>query len=496
MAPLRILWIHYLLLLAALLCVAAYSVCGLAPETMLYPASVALCALSAWCLLSWRMCRGSLFSPYALFLSAAILFNAGQFLLYAAGIETQNSILQQFPPEILLECAVLVGFGLGGLHAGGLMALRCRRDTRVPAPQACMESRLRPVRAVGWVMLAVSIVPWVLTVRERLSRVLNYGYFVGVFGFETATGVDHVPEILAQAFVPAAIFLLAGSRRRGGLLVSGSLLAAFTGASLFAGSKGPALMAVFAWGWVWHRMIRPIPKSMMLAAALAIVLIVIPVVTATRDIEGRYRTSLDGLLNAYSGIETPLVSALSEMGWTGLTICHTLVLVPSVRPYDLGASYGHSVLSAVPNVFGGLHPAKARGFLSDWLAGTIAPQYAARGGGFGYSFIAEAYANFGWFGAPLALALIGFLMGRLFGWGETGRDPARAALVGCWLSSVLLFARGESALMLRSLVWYAAIPYFAVELSHRKSLRRAWRAPAWNPDCAALLWRGKRWNWS
>src|SRR6185436_901462 len=47
--------------------------------------SLALLLLFAWSLISWKLAGGSLFSPYALFLTSAYLFNAGQAFLEVFG---------------------------------------------------------------------------------------------------------------------------------------------------------------------------------------------------------------------------------------------------------------------------------------------------------------------------------------------------------------------------------------------------------------------------
>jgi hypothetical protein len=93
-----------------------------------------------------------------------------------------------------------------------------------------------------------------------------------------------------------------------------------------------------------------------------------------------------------------------------------------------------------------------------------APQMADVGGyfTFGFSFIAEAYFNFGWYGAPLALGIMGFFLGRFFLWADKSNDPAKIAMVGAFTAFFLIFARGESHEVVRYIVWYSLIPYAGV----------------------------------
>jgi hypothetical protein len=59
-----------------------------------------------------------------------------------------------------------------------------------------------------------------------------------------------------------------------------------------------------------------------------------------------------------------------------------------------------------------------------------------------------------------------------------GADPARHALAASFLSFFLVFARGEAAIVVRGLVWYAVLPYLlAVLLTTRNRLRNTARGP-------------------
>ena len=100
------------------------------------------------------------------------------------------------------------------------------------------------------------------------------------------------------------------------------------------------------------------------------------------------------------------------------------------------------------------------------------PSFASQGGGFGYSFIAEAYLNWGW-GAPLFLGLVGFLFAKLIVWACREGAPARLAAVASFTGFVLFWARGEAIDVVRPLVWYALIPYLMIRFVAYIDERRA-----------------------
>ncbi len=100
---------------------------------------------------------------------------------------------------------------------------------------------------------------------------------------------------------------------------------------------------------------------------------------------------------------------------------------------------------------------------------------ASHGGSLGYSFIAEAYLNFGWIGAPITLGIIGFLFAKLVSWAERSGQPARLAMVACFLTFFLFFSRSEAASNIRLLVWYSLLPYLAVHAVRRFNAKLARR---------------------
>jgi hypothetical protein len=191
---------------------------------------------------------------------------------------------------------------------------------------------------------------------------------------------------------------------------------------------------------------------------------VFPLISLTRNVSGAERLSGNYLINAFTSIESPGVAIISEMGGTMGTVAHTLELVPISRDYDLGIGYLYALATIVPNLFWVIHPTIAHGIASDWLTWSVDPYTASRGGGLGFSFIAEGYLNFGWFGTPLILGLIGFLYAKFLFWADRFSDAARLATVASFFAFFTFFSRGESSLIVRGLIWYSLAPYFLILL--------------------------------
>ncbi len=441
---------------------------------MLYWTSLALLLLFAWSLASWVALTRSWFDPYLLFLVAANLFNAGLAFLEVFRLNPEGVLPGLFAERTVLDSLFLVFLGLAGLHGGALCSVG-EADAKPQAAKSLWFLRVpesADVRRVGWFLLLVSAGPAVYVLRASFQRVLAGGY-LALYQGEQAVGVQGAPQILADFLVPATLFLLAGSKGSPlAVLVSAAVVLANAGCQLFLGYRYYAAMPVVAYLWVWHLAVRPVPKLLLAGAAAVLLGVVFPLVAATREVRGDSRLSVEYLSQAFSRLEAPAVDLVSEMGGTLRTVAHTRELVPEVRDFDRGMVYAYGALTVIPNLFWEVHPSVAAGVPSHWLIWAVDPQTAADGGSLGYSFIAEAYLNFGWLGTPLVTALIGLLYGRFALWGlRTGKHAAaNLALVGTFCSFFTFYAREDIPVACRSLLWYSLGPYCLAYLF--ASLRR------------------------
>jgi len=423
---------------------------------LVYPASTLVVASFAWILWSWFALRRTLFEPYALFMIAAFLFNGAQALLELLGMNPSGILQGKVSEEILTQSLYLVAISALCLHAGALVAFSRKS---APKRESDDPARQRATRLAGWILLAISFVPAIRLLKGSFDLVLDYGY-LGLYKQQAAVPVVWA---LSALLVPAIIFLLAGSKsNRPTQVFCLATVGVYAGANLFLGARGAAVMSCVAVAWVFESTIRRIPRSLILVLTIA-ALIVFSLVRETRDMGGRYRMSLQSQVQTLYNLDNPVSSAIAEMGHTLVTVTHTVTLVPDVRPFDLGVSYLYAIVSVMPNLGWEVHPTVAHGLLCDWLIGIVDPVIANSGGGLGFSFIAEAYLNFGWYGGPLWLGVIGFFVATLF-LAADGADPARQALVASFLSFFLVFARGESAIVARGLIWYAVAPFLLAKI--------------------------------
>ncbi len=450
--------VHYGLLCLLLLVLFLVATVGWSSEDLVRPLCLLLALDVAWLLFSWWAVGNHLLDPYGLFLVAAVLFNAGQAILEVVFSEGTTLLGGRFPPGTLVETLLFVTVSLHCLHLGALLA-SAHPQTTPEAVAGQPQTSDGDVAQVGWVLLLLSAVPTLILAKQAVSTVLSAGYF-GLY--QEAESGGRLLTALGQFTVPAALFLLASSRKRPlSRLVAIGVIAAHTGVYAFIGHRRLAVMPLVAFAWLWHRCTGRIRGVYVVAGGVILLSVVFPLIKVVRSTTGSDRMTLDTLTRTYGSAENPTAMAVREMGGTMVTVAYTLELVPSSRSYDLGRGYLYALLTAIPNVFGGVHPTVRRGLAAKWLVETVSPGTAKLGGGLAYSFIAEAYLNFGWLGAPLVLLPLGFWFQRLTMWAQSGGETARLAMLASFLSFFLVFARSESASLVRFFVWYSYLPYVA-----------------------------------
>jgi len=406
-------------------------------------------------LMSWAMAKGSLFNVYGLFMLAAMPFHGGYALLYVLHAHQQSSLLNDVSPAVLGYSMALVLVCMALLHTGALAGLiRPRNPEKLKDRDD--ETKLDVYR-VGWLLLAFSVVPEAFHIREAMTVVIESGY-IGLFQGGTLAGEagSTLMGLMAAFFLPGVMFLLAGSRDRPlGRWISLMAIVAYAGAQLFLGYRAYALLPLVAYTWLWHYVIRPLPIVRLTLVGIGGFLFLAPFIRHVRGLNGVDRLSPTTLWQTFSAVEHPVRGLVVELSGTLATVAYTIIEVGATRPFEAGLGYVHALGNAVPIV----NVTDAYGSASSWLAWRFRPEWAVDGFGFGYSFIAEAYLNFGWIGAPVVMLILGYLLVRMTQWAQQKNIVARMAMVASLLPAVLFFVRGESVNIARPILWYALIPY-------------------------------------
>jgi len=440
-----------------------YPALDMPPQWLVGPLCWAIVGMFLWSLWSWYQITNSLFDWYVIFLTAATVFNGGHAFLEVLNLNPRGVLDSQFSPEIVMRTLYIVLLSLAALHYGALAGAgrtSAREDEAGLEPTS--PGTLTSMRLVGGTLLLIALPFTAMLLKDAIAVVLSGGYFA-LYQQQAATGLGAGPKVLAMFLIPGVMFLLAGNREsRATRFLLVGVVVTYAAINFFLGVRHEAALLLLAVAWLWYRQIRPFSMTLLMAGATAVVLVVFPLVAATREDRGSDRASINQLIDKYTTLENPAIAAVHEMGGSMMTVAHTINLVPSSHDFEWGAGYGYALLTLFPNLFWDIHPTIARKLPCDWLIWQVDPYTAELGGSLGYSFIAEAYLNLGWLGSPFVMILGGYVGGRVMRWVDRSRRADRAAMSAAVACFLVFYVRAELAVVLRGVMWYACFPYFAV----------------------------------
>lgn len=419
---------------------------------------------SAWLLVScYILCR-DFYHPYFMFLISAIMFNGGQLFLVGTDLMSPDLLMfGQFSRATVNLTVYLIFASLVMVHLGVLGYVGLRSTIARPAPND--ELLADSVRNVGYTLMIIGAIPYAAALMGSL--VASAQGYEGVYTASSGV-VVRAQWVLANLFLPGLLFALASSRKNRStarILATLALLAMAT--SLMVGTRSRAMTLGCALLFVWTRSIKRIPAIITVGLIVGF-LVIAPTVAMVRDLPMSERLSITGISSAFAGNSNVALAMLSETGMTTTTTALTVDLVPQSRPFGFGLTYANSILLSIPGT--GFISASSRVplVLSDWLIWQADPSAAERNGGFGYSFIAEAYLNFGPILGPVMCGGLGLLIAYFV---FRADDPLSVGFIGCLLLTLPMFSRGESVTVTRGLVEQCIPPLVA---THYLVYRSQW----------------------
>lgn len=451
-----------------------FTVKGYNARSFLFPLSLTLVILFVWSVFSWYLMTGSVFNPYTLFLTATFLFNGSAALLFLFGKDFSETLGSNFSAETLSKTLYLVAFSMAAFHYGGILGQFSRKDGLILSDRNIdyeIDLQETSIRIVGLLMIGISIIPFYFFIKDNMVVVYKRGYF-GLFEREAATGFGAWSNVLSGFILTGIYYLFLGGRKRNSYkYISATLLILYIILHLFIGSRSRALLPGIIFLWLWYRYVSKSRKKILIIVIIVLLImlfLITPLIKIMRNVPGEMRNTISIYLEGLRKIREPIVTPLAELGGTLRTVAYTLDYVPHERKYDYGESYLYALLTVVPNFFWNIHPTIKRGTYADWLIEKVNPYTAAKGGGYGFSYIAEAYGNFGWIGGLIVMLLIGYLIAKLNNKLENEINILFVGFYASFLHQLLFFTRGESALLVRAIIWYSVFPYTIAYFIYRK----------------------------
>lgn len=404
---------------------------------------------------SWWYIRKSLFDAYIVFVAVLYAFNLGQPILEAMGTSFEFRRLWNGYAISSADYYAATYYSMLFIlffHFGSLWALRPIKTVQ----EKCLgEKGLKEVAAVRKASAAIAV----LSAPFYLYNLIQDFIIVRVVGYAGLYETDgsRLISIIADLFTPAMMaYFCACLLLHKNVKISGFLVATLLFLPPFYLGGRTNAMIIAALLLIIYASIRTVNvRKFMIIASLAIaMLFIMHIIAVTRTEAGR---SLETLQQASEDSENPVVSTLSEMGWSLYPLALTIEAIPAKKDYAYCASYFWAFVSLVPNIgfWDGVHPGKKNdpGY---WLN-----QYSDLDYGIGYSLTAGAYNELGLWGIIL-MFLYGCLFCSVFSYVSSVhvyRNPLKFIFALLFLWFAIMFVRNSYDSFMRNIV-YDVLPLF------------------------------------
>ena len=396
------------------------------------------------------------FICYILFLPASILLGNDTFYFYKYSVSTNLLAL-----SLLLCLSAILGFGAGYKFSKNInlefkLARRLFSDSK-------FQLRFKFAIFMILFLLAVGIlsnIVWDYFIGwENLAEKLIYTEWVRANYFKPAYSLVFV------AFMPLSIFLsfLLALKRKSLCLriLFLTYLAVYIGRLLYIGDRSEILVILLSLTCYWHYRVRNINILTILIMGL-MGFIFFQILGIIRDWQV---IDFDLMLEMIS-ISSFNLFYISEFGFPYITLLK-LLEDPAAFGLKYGGTYLLSIVLFIPRALFANKPYPASvEFLKVYYPGI----YEA-GGGLGLFVVAEAFANFSYFGPFLVLFVIGFFMAKIDVLLSKFKDhDFFIAFYSFNLPHLIWLIRQDfGAFFVTRAFWYLTTSYLVLRLVYRKN---------------------------
>ena len=435
-----------------------------------------------WICMTWKKERKeSLFSPYIIFISFFVIFNYGQPLLWAIGMNTNSGLMSgrlitgthlSISMEQLNSVKVLTCFAMLSLHAGALLYASKLTD---PAPSKQIELcdgnlqqfEIEKQNRIYRAMLFIGIVAGIISIPLTLYR---YIYFYGVamtrgYGaiyYNNDFSYASLTFIIEMFFFPSLLCILIGGKfNRKSQIFVWLIFAIYMFINLMMGDRGTWLykFVILIWLEIDHYNIKIQRKILPYSIALIIGLYFVYAIVGLRDAGN---ITLDAILNNLGSVELPIFTAINEMGGSMKILAYMVVHGTSFWIYQ--NSYLTALLGMITSRF-----FSALGIqlvlVDDYFSSYLNLSY-----GTGFSMVGEAYMNFQ-YGYVIALMIFGYLFAMLFS--RKNNNPLSLFVTTSSLSILVGWIRGSAYLYFKSFFFGVVVFYVAIKILSILRIRRS-----------------------
>jgi len=424
--------------------------------------------LSVW---SWKKATGKIFTPYVIFFAFLLVFNAGQFVMWAFGIHYVTRLsselgvsrhIRYMDKQTLLHIMMITAAALNFFHSGALLIGSMHLEKAGGASiNLNQNEKIRiGLRYVGIVLLVVSYVISIYVSIYEMNIARVSGYTSLYYGDSQIT--NPLIKYISYMFLPSFFAVFIGYKYSKKVFrVLSVVFLPYMLLNIIIGDRGSWIYFLCIWIWCYwtffsndgkdykQKLKNNKKRFIFLVIIGALSLTVVTIFVKFRDIGFQNISSRD-IQEVVKDARYIFVKPFFEMGQSARVL--GIVLQDNLHgKWSGGNTYLAGIVSMVlPRIklWLGLND----GYLDNWLSQTY---LGLKNYGEGFSAIAEAYLNGGEFFYPFYMFIVGGVIGKNTYFeinNESKQDYGKLFIALSSVVSLITICRGSVELSLRK--WF------------------------------------------
>lgn len=398
------------------------------------------------------------FDFYTILISLTFFFMFGQHLIYMFGIYPKDMIIltNRVSAKALYNTGILICYSIIALNVGylfntGSVTTGIISNSNI---ENCERTRISMYKS-GLFFFCLSLIPTAIELLTNIYLTFTVGYGERMMNAAyKKSGITNITGIVSGFMIPSlfALFISRKPKQKWPIIA----LIIYMILYMLSGSRIHILIILVGILYIQNRYFSKLNFKKIFLYIISIVLIMslFSIISTARKNVGN---GSDNFTTIKSSIENsvennPVISALSEAGYTFEATATVIDNCPNNEPYNYGISYLSGIIYILPNGFTGNYFNTIAKSTDDTFKGYI----NSYGSGIGSSYIAEAYWNFGYF-SLLLMIVFGFLLGKLctkLNESIEYNNYATMYIVIYCLVIISFYVRSDTRTFYRNLVWF------------------------------------------
>lgn len=358
----------------------------------------------------WRKIDDTFLSPFFIFYSVAVIYGVGQIFGWSLGINVGEKDLLTYgiDYEYILSSLVYSVCGLLAFYAGAVLFFNTNNKKIKNEQSRDNVLDIAAIDIVSKIIFFVSLPFLIIYWAKILPSIYMGGYLEYYTVTKNFTNIELIALMLADWFPISLLLVYAVNIKKKSMLSSASLILLFLYiiVTLYIGGRSVAVALLLALVITNQCFGKKFSRKQFIVMCVAAFLLIstLNVIAETRSTGNR--TIMSTLEGMSFGVFDTIGGFIGEMGWQMSSVAWTMQFITNNGGFRFGHSYLTAFTVIIPNLGQwSTHPDTLVN-AGDWMQNLL-----NRKTGMGYSFIAETYYNFSWFGL-IALFILGCLISK------------------------------------------------------------------------------------